>query len=246
LGFFIALQFLTSLPSPFRRKFDADELGRAQVYFPLVGALLGLILVLIDVLLRAVLPMPVVGGLLVLALVLLTGGLHLDGLMDSCDGLFVQRPPAQRLDIMRDSRVGSFGVIGAVCLLILKYAGLVVLEGPMRLAVLVLMPVLARWTMVFALAAFPYARAAGKGTAFHGHGLRPLAGATLVAILLAVGLWPERGLLLFVAVALWTMLAARFIAARVGGLTGDSYGAIGETAEVVVLIGALASWRGLP
>lgn len=246
MGFFIALQFLTWLPSPVRRPASAGELGRAQAYFPLVGFVLGVILVLLDTLLRAALPPAVAGALLVAALVALTGGLHLDGLIDSCDGLFAQRTPAERLAIMRDSRVGSFGVIGAGVVLLLKYAALVDLEGPVRPVALVLAPVLARWAMVYALAGFPYARAAGKGTAFQGHGRRPLLVATLCAALLALALWPERGLLLLAAVAVATWLGAHFIAARLGGLTGDSYGALNELAEVLVLIGATVAWRGLP
>lgn len=246
MGFFIALQFLTWLPSPLRRAVSTVELGRAQAYFPLVGALLGVILALLDALLRTILPPTLASGLLVAALIALTGGLHLDGLIDSCDGLFTQRTPAERLAIMRDSRAGSFGVIGAAAVLLLKYAGLTALDGPMRPAALVLTPVLARWAMVYALALFPYARASGKGTAFHGHGRRPLLVATLSAAILAIALWPERGLFLLAAVAIATWLAGRFIVARLGGLTGDSYGALNEMAEVLVLIGASVAWRGLP
>lgn len=245
LGFFIALQFLTPLPSPFRRRFSTVELGQAQAFFPLVGLFLGVLLLLSDTMLSAVFPPSIVGALLAMILVILTGGLHVDGLIDCCDGLFVHRGPEDRLAIMRDSRAGSFGVIGGVSLLVLKYAGFVALGGTARPITLLLVPTIARWAMVYALATFPYARSQGKGVAFHGHGSRPFIVATAVAVIIALVLWPERGLLLFVAVAAWTTLAGRFMAARLGGLTGDCYGAIGETAEVLVLLGATIAWRGL-
>ncbi len=244
MEFFLALQFLTVIPSPLRRAFDPRALGRSQAYFPLVGLVVGALLAALDLLLQVVLPAPLVAGGLLAALVLLTGGLHLDGLIDTCDGLFLHRAPEARLAIMRDSRAGSFGVIGAATVLLLKYAGLLALGDPARTAVIVLMPVIGRWAMVLALSVFPYARQEGNGVPFQGQGRGPLLAATLTAVALAVVLWPERGPYVLVGVALWTLLVGRFITSRLGGLTGDSYGALNETAEVLVLIGAAAFWRG--
>ncbi|HEY8742493.1 MAG TPA: adenosylcobinamide-GDP ribazoletransferase, partial [Chloroflexota bacterium] len=107
-----AFQFLTVLPFGSARLATPDDLQRSRAYFPLVGACLGAVAALVDLAAQFVLPPTVCAALVLTILALLTGGLHLDGLMDSCDGLFVWRTPAERLAIMRDSRVGSYGVSG--------------------------------------------------------------------------------------------------------------------------------------
>src|SRR3954468_15825082 len=122
--FLAALKFLTTLPVPLRKPVEAEDLARGGRYFPLVGLLLGLILTLVYGLLILFLPSSLVTLLLVIALLVLTGALHFDGFLDSCDGLFGYHSTERRLEIMRDSRVGTFGVAGGICLLALKYAGL--------------------------------------------------------------------------------------------------------------------------
>src|SRR5581483_11578988 len=119
VSFFVALQFLTHLPTPPGLPVAGPALGRALGWFPVVGLLLGALLAAADALLSLLLPRELVDVLLLALLALLTGGLHLDGFMDTCDGLFSLRSPAERLAIFRDSRVGSFGVVGAATLLLL-------------------------------------------------------------------------------------------------------------------------------
>ena len=102
-----------------------------------------------------------------MALVVATGGLHLDGLADTCDGLFGGSSPPERLAIMRDSRVGTFGVLGVVCILLLRWAAFLSLTSPIRRGALLLAPALGRWAMVGAVAALPYARPEGLGKAMH-------------------------------------------------------------------------------
>ncbi|HAZ31950.1 MAG TPA: adenosylcobinamide-GDP ribazoletransferase, partial [Dehalococcoidia bacterium] len=100
-------------------------MGRSIGYFPLVGLVLGAVLVGIDQLLGLFLPPLLVSALLVVSLILLTGALHLDGLMDTCDGFAVRSSAAERLRVMADSRVGGFGVVGVCCLILLKYISLI-------------------------------------------------------------------------------------------------------------------------
>ena len=122
VAFLAALQFLTIVPPLIRRPFTAVELGRSVGWFPLVGLLLGGVLAGTDRVLGLVFPPAVSAALLLAVWVLLTGGLHLDGFLDSCDGLFGGRTPEARLRIMRDERVGAYAVIGGVLLLLMKYA----------------------------------------------------------------------------------------------------------------------------
>src|SRR5215472_10652299 len=122
-----AIQFLSVLPVPgsaqlFRTDRAEAELIIGSLYFPLVGLLLGLILSLLAILSGPYLPSLALAALLVVVNIWLTGGLHLDGLMDACDGLFGGRNPERKLEIMRDSRVGSFGVLGGVSAILLKFA----------------------------------------------------------------------------------------------------------------------------
>src|SRR5205085_11752359 len=167
-----AVRFLSVLPVPGRTQlFEKDEVAPRLVvgdaYFPLVGLLLAGLLWSFVLLLAPRLPQLALAAVLVVALVILTGGLHLDGLMDSCDGLFGGSTRERKLEIMRDSRVGSFGVLGAICLLLLKFALFASLSVRiLPFALLITLPA-ARWTMVLALRVFPGARPTGLGAAFH-------------------------------------------------------------------------------
>lgn len=241
LPLLIALEFLTVLPLRQQAGAEPDAFPRSVPFFPWVGLLLGLALVGLDFLLGAVLAPGVVNALLVVALMVLTGALHLDGLMDSCDGLLCAKPAEKRLEIMRDSRVGGFGVAGAVAVVLLKYAALGALIGPARPIGLLLAPTLARWAMVYAMVAFPYGRSQGLGSMFRpAEGRRALLLATVAALLIAVvaGGWRGPGLLVLVWLGTW--LVAKFTMARIPGLTGDVYGAVNEIGETLVLLAAPA------
>ncbi|MCH8930772.1 MAG: adenosylcobinamide-GDP ribazoletransferase, partial [Proteobacteria bacterium] len=131
------------------------------------------------------LPIEAVAVVLIVALVLITGGLHLEGLADACDGLFGGHTRDERLAIMRDPRVGVYGVLGLVAVLGLKWAGLQSLPSTVRVEALLLAPTLSRWSMVVAIAAFPYARTEGLGRDFHAKAWPwgvALSGATVLAV----------------------------------------------------------------
>lgn len=247
--FFIALQFLTRLPVPTTGEISRLDLARSTVCYPLVGALIGGLLVGVDWLARLVWPVEVASAAVIVAAILVTGGLHLDGLMDTCDGVFGLHARERRLEIMRDSRVGAFGVLGAVCGLLLKFSFLLALTGDLRWRALLLMPILSRWMMVFAVAWFPYARAeGGLGQSFADH-TRPSHWllASLPALLAAFLLFPSTpASLVLLGVWLVGVLTSLFLHFRLGGLTGDTYGAVNEIAELAVLAVGTASFPGVP
>ncbi len=259
MGFLVALRFLTTIPVPWVKEITPKSRGASLAFFPLIGLILGLILVIANIILSIILPSPVVDMALVGLLVLLTGALHLDGLMDTCDGAFSARAPEERLQIMKDTRVGAFGVVGAVVILMTKWivldnfhainplSALDSLIGSFRLPALLLMPVLARWAMVVAVFSFPAARKEGLGAEFKQHaGAGSLIIATLFPLAIAVGIAFATGIVvttLFpivaaVMVALWLMVSviSVFLRRRLGGLTGDNYGAIVEVSEIAALI----------
>ena len=237
MGFLASLRFLTIIPLPLRREASAVETGRSIIYFPLVGLFLGGILVGLDQLFGLVLPLFLVNALLIIALVILTGALHVDGLIDTCDGVMVRSSPAERLEVMADSHVGSFGIIGAGCLLLLQFAALVAVPEDLRIPALILMPVLSRWTMVYAIFAFPYAKKVGVGQTFKQQASWwRMALATLMALIIALAVAGLSGLTLMAVLWLIVFGVAAYLRLRLDGLNGDTYGAINEMAEVLTLI----------
>jgi adenosylcobinamide-GDP ribazoletransferase len=239
-----ALRFLTVLPTPRLREASAEELGASQGYFPLVGLLLGAILAGVHWLLSLILPVSVVNVIIIITLLVLTGALHIDGFMDTCDALFSRKTPQERWQVMSDSRVGGFGVVGAVSLLLLLYASLRGIAGDYRLTALIIMPVLSRWVMVYAIFAFPYAKPSGLGRSFKEQASwRKLALATSLMLMATLGLLAIQGLsLVFIGLGIvflvWLVATGTglFLQSRFAGLTGDSYGAINELTQVFVLI----------
>jgi len=235
--FVLAWRLLTIIPLPFISDEPHPAPGRAAGYYPLVGLVLGLLLTGVGWGLFFFLPPNLAAALLLVVWVSLTGMLHLDGFMDSCDGLLPPRDPARRLEIMKDSRVGAFGVAGVILLLLIKFNALVALCDPYRLLVLIVTPVLARWAITWAMSRYPLARKEGLSVLFStGLGRSQLVLASAVAIFVAILLLGWLGVLLLGATWLTTILVARLALMRIGGLTGDVYGAIAEVVEVVSLI----------
>ena len=235
--FALAWRLLTIIPLPFIPQDFNRPAGRAAAYYPLVGLILGLLLAGTDWILSLFLPNGLAAALLLAVWAGLTGLLHLDGLMDSCDGLLPPCDPARRLEIMKDSRVGAFGVVGVVLLLLLKFNALAALPPDERLPSLMVVPTLARWAMTWAMARYPLARREGTSVFFSaGLGWRQVIVASVIGGAVALLLLGWLGLLLWGVAWLVTTLIAGLAMARIAGLTGDVYGAICEVTETVLLI----------
>jgi cobalamin 5'-phosphate synthase/cobalamin synthase len=224
------------------------DISRGLPWFPLVGGLIGAGLALVDRILTPVFALPVRDALLLALAALVTGMLHLDGFVDCCDALLGTRSMEDRLRILRDSRVGAYGALGAALLLIIRYAALGELLGPVRVLALIAAPTLGRWAIVFALARYPYAREAGLGSAFpqaKNHLLAATGIAFALLLLLASVVTSLGEAALLTAAVFMGLLAAATLAVtlawctwasrRLGGLTGDTYGALCELVELAVL-----------
>jgi adenosylcobinamide-GDP ribazoletransferase len=243
IAFLAALQFLTVMPPLVRRPFTPGELGRAVGWFPLVGLLLGGILAGANLALGLLFPPGVTAALILAMWVLATGALHLDGFLDSCDGLFGGQMIEARLRIMRDERAGAFAVIGGMLLLLLKYACIASLAD--LTVALVLAPTLGRWGMAVAVVGFPYARPEGLGRALKDHaGWRQLIVATVVAAAASALAAEWLGMVALAVAGATTWAFTMFALGRLGGLTGDIYGALCELSETVVLLVFIAG--GMP
>lgn len=236
-----AVGFLTVVPMPVSWSHGAVPMGWAVACFPLAGAAVGGLLAGLDWLLRPWLPIPVVAGLLLATSLGVTGALHLDGFMDSFDGLFGGRSRERRLEIMRDSRVGSFGVAAAGSLLLVEYSCLISLPPGGRAQALVLAATLSRWAMVVVLWGFP--AASSKGLAA---GLKPeirrvhTLMATALACGVAVGCFGWAGTAFLAGAGLLALLGGRMATGRLGGVTGDICGGAGQLVEAAILIAAVA------
>lgn len=240
-----ALMFYTVLPIPNRWGADFRAIAR---WGPVVGLLIGALLVALDWGLGAIAVPPLSRAVVVvLGWVAVTGGLHLDGVMDTADGLAVV-DPQRRLAVMADSRTGAFGAIAGMAVLLMKVAALAdlmaIAAGPGRLLILLLVPLMGRWGQVLAIARYRYLRAQGKG-ALHKRdsgGLWDLRLGTGVAIAIAAayagmvpGGWPLAVALVGGGGAIAIVVAA-WLNRRFGGHTGDTYGATVEWTEALLLL----------
>ncbi len=240
-----ALQFLTILPQRRDRMPGEAGLARAMAYFPLVGFLIGLCLVAADSLFLSIsLPQTITNLLLVLLSVLVTRALHIDGLADTFDGLMGGHDKESRLAIMKDSRLGTAGGLAIFFVLFLKYLCLNNLSGTDKVVALLLAPMLARWSQLLLLFRMPYAREEGTAQAFVGRltGGRLIAATLFSLLLAALVTWqgdPSSLVLpgcLVLGVAVLTFMGRRVFAARLGGVTGDTIGAVSEVNEALVFL----------
>ena len=240
----LAISFLTILPVAPR---GVAQMGSARAYFPLVGLALGAILAGLDFAARQALPTPVVGALLVVALLVLTRAIHTEGFLDSCDGLFGGYSPARRLEILRDTHVGAFAVAGGVSLLLLKWSLLSGIPDEVRAGLLTVFPCLSRFGMLSTMAAFPYAREQGMGTAFQAGASRWHIALGFVTAAVAAGvLLGVTGLFVLGAAIAVSLALGFWISRMLGGMTGDAYGAVNELAEVTVLLVGVVLVHTLP
>lgn len=230
----IAFGLMTTLPIRLPENWSAGDSGRAAVWYPFVGLVIGALAWLAWKATILFFPSLVAGVIALIVWVILTGALHLDGLADCCDGLFVSAAPERRLEIMKDPHVGAFGVIGLTLVLFLKAAALASLTPTSSLSIL-LAASLARWCILPA-GLLPRARPSGMAADFAAGFRRSfiILGAVIplvIAIVLGVG-----GALSIVAGTGAMALVLSLAKSRIGGVTGDVFGMLVEIVETVVLL----------
>lgn len=230
-----ALRFLTIIPQPWLPPMSERSMVQAIPWFPAAGALIGALLVGVGSAAGLFWGDLVRAALLVVAWGIVTGGLHLDGLSDSFDALLSWRSRERKLEIMKDSRIGAMGALALIAVLLLKVSFLAEAGAAWWQAVL-LAPVLGRWADLYGIYWFPAATEGGLGRTFHAQVRRRdfwfATGFSLIAALLIAGL---AGLVAMLVLVLSSHLLARWWTNDLGGLTGDTYGALCELGEVIVL-----------
>lgn len=243
-GFWIAVKFLTILPSG--GEAGEKELGKSTFFFPAVGLLIGSILAGISAGASILFASPLSNALTLLSLIVITGGIHLDGLADTVDGLCSGGNKERVLKVMRDSRVGTMGVLAIIFSLLLKFFSLQEMKEWVRLRALILMPTIGRWALVLSSYNSPYARGGvlGIGKAFTNNVKgKEVTVATITALTATLLLEGVVGVFLFSALTILILSIHRLIKSKINGMTGDTLGAMCESAEVLTLLGIVAIER---
>lgn len=259
LRFLTAASYVTWLPLAKKLKIGADlslddkssgtpsdNLAGLSKYLPSVGLVIGAYLLALAMACLFFFKASniVTAAILVVAWLASTGGLHFDGLMDTADGVFSHRSKERMLEIMRDPRTGNFGALTAICTFALKLAAVATLCEHVTLLIptLVLAPAWARWSELYAIGMFPYARPEGNGKIWHDTTKAPrdlLIGAA-VPLIVALPLAYQFGVINTFSIIIFActvgMVAAHWLTEQIGGQTGDTYGAVVEISETGCLV----------
>jgi adenosylcobinamide-GDP ribazoletransferase len=229
-----AIGLLTTLPLGMPEDWQSGDSGRAGIWFPLVGIVIGVLTWLVWRALNFYFPSLIVGVLTLLVWVILTGGLHLDGLADCCDGLFASTTSERRLEIMKDPHVGTFGCVGLLLVLMLKAAALSSLAASSGFAI-ILAATISRW-FILPAGLLPLAHPGGMGADF-ASGLKR--SAIFITAILPLGLAFLLGTQGLFAVLTSLLAAAAVLGLAytgIKGVTGDVFGMLVEVTETAVLL----------
>lgn len=236
-----ALRFLTTLPMPWPAPTQSGGIAKALPFFPLVGAIMGTVLLGLGWIAGLCWPPFTRAALLVVAWAILSGGLHFDGLSDTFDAIMSWRPRERKLEIMKDSRIGAMGAQAIIAVFLLKLAFLADAGAGWWQAILVA-PMLGRWAMLHAIAHFPSARPGGLGSSVQGQiALPQLIVVSVLVMSVATAIAGLGGLGAALLAGLAAHAIGRWWTGDLGGLTGDTYGAVCELVEVIALAAVTAA-----
>ncbi|QSZ28081.1 adenosylcobinamide-GDP ribazoletransferase [Aceticella autotrophica] len=234
----IALQFMTRIPIPIRIDLKDDDFLKSTAYFPIVGFVVGILSLLIYLLLKSVFPREIVMTVIIAFSYVLIGAFHIDGLADTFDGLFSNKNKEGMLEVMRDSRLGTNGVLAILFMIILRISFLTNIDDSYIMAVLIITPMIGRLSQVLAIMISKSAREGkGLGGLLIGKiGYREFMISAVITLIIGYFIFPIQWLIAITAVVLiMAYLETYYISARIGGMTGDTLGAINELAELTTL-----------
>ncbi len=233
--FLSAIQLLTIIP--LKISFDRDQLEKSVLYFVPVGFLIGAILLGSHWILKSHLHPAVLSSFLLMIWIFITGAIHLDGFIDTVDGLYAGRTKEKRLKIMHDTKIGSIGVVSVIILLLIKFSLLYSINSSDIWKVLLITPAWSRWGMVLMCCLFPYAKEEGKGRIFV-EGARKwyILPQGIVLVILSVLLLGWGAFYILILLSLFICLFGLLLRRKIGGVTGDTIGAMNEIGEVLTLL----------
>lgn len=256
---FLAFQFLTIIPLKIKGDVSKKDIARSAIFFPIVGAFQGLLIVLSAILLLDIFHPEVVSGVLILILILSNGGFHLDGIADTFDAIAVKstsnkvKDREKRLSVMKDSTIGAIGVIAIVITILIKFSFINFIISntslPITYSLLFLMPVFSKWIMILSMYHGVSARSEGLGQIFINNiRINTVVTSSLIlifmyALIAKIHLFKIYGnsnikifLILCTVLYIFSIISAKFCNKRFGGLTGDNLGAVSEISEILFLM----------
>ena len=242
----MSLQFLTKIPIPITLEFNEEDFGKCVVLSPLVGVVLGAILALVYYLFSFLFPPIIVGFICLIIYVCLTGGLHLDGLGDTFDGVFSYREKEKILEIMKDSRLGTNGLLAILFILILDGLFIGFLPPAIGAIGIFLMPIAGRVSCLVTGATNNYInRSHGMAKDFVTYAnLKNCFPMLLLSAIIFVLCFSYGGLGLYIVIFMFAFVASRFFSRKTEGVTGDIIGAGVELSQMVYLISLFLLYKG--
>ncbi|OHD70597.1 MAG: cobalamin 5'-phosphate synthase [Spirochaetes bacterium RBG_16_49_21] len=242
-GFILQLQFLTRMPLPVHLRFDERVFAGGVVFAPLIGLFIGAVSAGMYLIAAGILGSRSLAVLIALtAEIAATGGLHLDGLADACDGLFSSRDREGILAIMKDSRLGTNGAVALIILILGKFLMIAAVPDSDIIKCLLIMPVLSRMTVAWSAGISPYAGKSREGPApgLIGHiGVAGIVLTTIISMAISMLFFKFRAVILAMIIIAFTLLVNFYAKKKIGGITGDIIGAVIETSEAVFLLAVL-------
>jgi adenosylcobinamide-GDP ribazoletransferase len=240
MGFFQALSFLTVLRVTISRVYDDKDAAEWGRYFFLVGIVVGAMTAGIDHVLMKRFSALSSSAVCILFIAIITGGLHLDGVSDTFDAAFSMKSVAGKLDIMKKSDIGVFGVAAIVFVIIMKIALLAEISGAERIKVILVFPAVSRVCMLVPAYLYDYPRKSGKGAGFVKNMTSSiLVSGFLTAIIILYVIMQVKGIMLLILAIFFCALLSSFFNKRFNGITGDVLGCINELTEIFVLFCAV-------
>jgi adenosylcobinamide-GDP ribazoletransferase len=233
-NFISTISFLTIIPTP---KKYSQNLEHSIIFFPLVGLLIGGILVLINFYGSYLFSEQIINMLILVSLVIITGGLHLDGLADTLDGFYAGKTKGDTLKIMDDVHIGAIGTIGIVLILLAKLTLINNIPKNIFNLTLLITPVIGRWAMVLSMQILKSAKENGLGNFFvKNMSLKDFTISAIITLVIVIFLFQIKGILILLIISLVVLAFSIYTAKKIGGLTGDTLGAINEISELLVLL----------
>lgn len=235
--FLLALQFLTIIPVKIEGEISEKEVASSVVFFPIIGGILGCISAAIYYIFNSVFPLQITMLLIITSLAVFTGGLHLDGFADTLDGLAGGKTKEEKLEIMKDSRIGAMGVIGLIFLILAKFVLLNNISLARIIPILILTPVLSRFNCVIAMSISKSAREnSGIGTVFIKNiSTTHIVISSVLTLIISILLFQKQGIGILLMSLGIIIFVASYFNKKLGGITGDIVGGLIELSEVITL-----------
>ncbi len=240
--FVLMLQFFTRIPIKIQITANSSDFGKGLLFAPFVGLVIGAVLAIAAYGLLFIFPKVMVSAVILVLYMVVTGGLHLDGLGDTFDGIFSNRPRERILEIMRDSRVGTNAVLAVFSVLLLDFAALIQINNEYYLRIILLMPMAGRIGSLVGAAASNYARQGeGLGKSFIDFcGRKELVWGLVIYSVISFLTLEYKLWIVMLPPPILAFFLVRFFSSKIGGATGDILGAVCELNQCIFLLLACA------